>query len=99
MVKCFILTRPLAARAALCSNGSPSSAQHDAPRKAIRFATNRSSALFSRWNATGGDGGMLGRKGFKNEQWDLFCLDPAASSVPASQSLHREIAVAEKLSA
>jgi hypothetical protein len=36
------------------------------------------------------------QKGFKKEKWDLFCLDPSASSVPASASLQEEIALARR---
>ncbi len=37
------------------------------------------------------------QKGYKGEVWDLRCLDPARSATPASQSLVREIAMAERL--
>lgn len=33
--------------------------------------------------------------GFKGEIWDLFCLDPGASTVPAAQSLRAEMAFVE----
>lgn len=36
------------------------------------------------------------QKGYKQESWDLFCLDPATSTVPASTSLKAEIALAKK---
>lgn len=36
------------------------------------------------------------QKGFKREQWDLFCLDPDASSVAAAASLQEEIALARR---
>jgi hypothetical protein len=36
------------------------------------------------------------QKGFKSEEWDLFCLDPDASPMPASVSLKEEIALAER---
>jgi Fe-S-cluster containining protein len=34
------------------------------------------------------------QKGFENESWNLFCLDPRASSVAAAESLVEEIALA-----
>lgn len=33
------------------------------------------------------------QKGYKGEIWDLFCLDPRASTVPAAESLREEIAL------
>jgi Fe-S-cluster containining protein len=33
------------------------------------------------------------QKGYQGEIWDLACLDPASTSVPASQSLQRETAL------
>ncbi|HJQ81462.1 MAG TPA: DUF3109 family protein [Lacipirellulaceae bacterium] len=36
------------------------------------------------------------QKGFKNEKWDLFCLDPAASAVPGAESLKEELALAQR---
>ncbi len=33
--------------------------------------------------------------GYDNEEWDLFCLDPDASTKPAAESLREEIALAE----
>jgi hypothetical protein len=39
------------------------------------------------------------QKGFKKEKWELFCLDPTNSSVPAAQSLRSEIALAARLDA
>ena len=39
------------------------------------------------------------QKGYKNEPWDLPCLDPAASPVPASESLREEIELAARLDA
>lgn len=33
---------------------------------------------------------------FKGEQWDLFCLSPANSAIPAAKSLKEEIAFAKK---
>jgi hypothetical protein len=32
--------------------------------------------------------------GYKREKWDLFCLDPASTTVPAVESLQEEIALA-----
>jgi hypothetical protein len=37
------------------------------------------------------------QKGFKSETWNLFCLDPAASKIPATESLQYEIALAKRL--
>jgi hypothetical protein len=37
------------------------------------------------------------QRGFKKEKWDLFCLDPNASAVPAAESLRFEIALAKRL--
>jgi Protein of unknown function (DUF3109) len=36
------------------------------------------------------------QKGYKGEAWDLFCLDPASSSLPAAESLKEELAVAQR---
>jgi hypothetical protein len=36
------------------------------------------------------------QKGYENEKWDLFCLDPQATSKPAAESLQGEIRLAEK---
>jgi hypothetical protein len=33
--------------------------------------------------------------GYKKEKWDLFCLDPNNSTVPAADSLREEIALAQ----
>jgi hypothetical protein len=35
--------------------------------------------------------------GFKGEKWDLFCLAPGESTVPASKSLAEELALAKRL--
>jgi hypothetical protein len=35
------------------------------------------------------------QKGYKNEAWDLPCLDPASSGVPASASLRQELSLVE----
>ncbi len=37
------------------------------------------------------------QRGYENEDWDLFCLDPQVSSKPAAESLQEEIALAEHL--
>lgn len=37
------------------------------------------------------------QKGFKNEDWDLFCLDPQATTVPAAESLRVELGYIERL--
>lgn len=37
--------------------------------------------------------------GFEREEWDLFCLDPNASPVPASGSLRDEVALAARYTA
>jgi hypothetical protein len=36
------------------------------------------------------------QKGYKREKWDLFCLDPESTIVPAADSLAREIALAQR---
>jgi hypothetical protein len=36
------------------------------------------------------------QKGFKGEEWDLFCLDPAASPKRAAESLKEELALAQR---
>ena len=38
------------------------------------------------------------QKGYKSEKWDLFCLDPASTSVPAAESLQAELALAQRFS-
>jgi hypothetical protein len=38
------------------------------------------------------------QKGYNGEIWDLFCLDPKASSKPATVSLRDEIALAQRFS-
>jgi hypothetical protein len=35
--------------------------------------------------------------GYKGEKWDLFCLAPGESNVPAAQSLAQELALAQRL--
>jgi hypothetical protein len=37
--------------------------------------------------------------GYQDEEWDLFCLNPAASPVPAAESLRAEIALATRYTA
>jgi hypothetical protein len=39
------------------------------------------------------------QKDYKNEDWDLFCLDPEASPVSAAESLREEIALAARYTA
>jgi hypothetical protein len=36
--------------------------------------------------------------GVRGEEWDLFCLNPAQSSMPAAESLAAEVALVERLS-
>lgn len=36
------------------------------------------------------------QRGYKGEKWDLFCLDPQSTSVPAEKSLQAEIALAQR---
>jgi len=36
------------------------------------------------------------QRGYKGEKWDLFCLDPSSTSVPAAESLQAEIALAQR---
>jgi hypothetical protein len=38
------------------------------------------------------------QKGLKGEKWNLFCLDPKSTMVPAAESLQREIALAQRFS-
>jgi hypothetical protein len=37
--------------------------------------------------------------GYEDEEWDLFCLSPAHSTVPASESLREEIALGRRYDA
>ena len=37
------------------------------------------------------------QQGFKRERWDLFCLDPQNSPVPAAESLQEELALAKRI--
>jgi hypothetical protein len=39
------------------------------------------------------------QKGVEGEVWDLFCLDPAASPRPATQSLREELEMAQQVGA
>jgi hypothetical protein len=43
-----------------------------------------------------GDRWYVRQKGYKNEDWNLFCLDPEASPMPAAESLAEEIALAAR---
>ncbi len=36
------------------------------------------------------------QKGFKGEKWDLFCLDPQSTTIPAAESLKSELALAQR---
>ena len=36
------------------------------------------------------------QKGYRKEKWDLFCLDPHSTSIPAATSLREEIALARR---
>jgi hypothetical protein len=42
-------------------------------------------------------GWYVRQHGYKGEQWDLFCLAPGQSAVPAAESLREELALAERL--
>jgi hypothetical protein len=39
---------------------------------------------------------FIRQKGYQRERWDLFCLDPCNSAVPAEDSLRDEIALAQR---
>jgi hypothetical protein len=39
------------------------------------------------------------QKGFEGEEWDLFCLDPQSSPMPAAQSLQDEVGLAARYTA
>lgn len=44
-----------------------------------------------------GDGNWFVRQhGYKNEKWDLFCLDPQNSSRPAAETLRSELSLAQR---
>jgi Fe-S-cluster containining protein len=46
-----------------------------------------------------GDGDWYVRQwGYQNEKWDLFCLNPQATTKSPTETLKEEIALAEKLS-
>ncbi len=42
------------------------------------------------------DNWYVRQHGFKGEKWDLFCLNPLQSPVPAGESLRAEIALAQR---
>jgi hypothetical protein len=42
------------------------------------------------------DSWYVRQKGFRKERWALFCLDPAASTILATESLRHEMALADK---
>jgi hypothetical protein len=44
----------------------------------------------------GADEWYVRQKGYENEKWDPFCLDPHTISKPAAESLQREIRLAKK---
>jgi hypothetical protein len=39
------------------------------------------------------------QKGLNDEAWNLFCLDPKISAVPAAQSLREEVELAQHFEA
>ena len=39
------------------------------------------------------------QKGYEDEDWNLFCLDPASSPMPAAESLREEVALAARYDA
>jgi hypothetical protein len=43
----------------------------------------------------GRDQWYVRQRAYKGEIWDLFCLDPSVSAIPAAESLREEIALAE----
>ena len=43
------------------------------------------------------DNWYVRQHGYKGEQWDLFCLAPGFSQVPAAKSLKEELAFAERV--
>lgn len=45
------------------------------------------------------DNWYVRQHGYKGEQWDLFCLAPGFSRVPAAESLAEELALASRLTA
>ena len=44
----------------------------------------------------GRDAWYVRQKGYKGESWDLACLDPRSSAVPAASSLQQEIRLVEE---
>lgn len=52
-------------------------------------------ALFPLARTEAGDW-YVRQHGIQDEEWDLFCLDPKASPVPAAESLRDEIRLAER---
>jgi hypothetical protein len=40
---------------------------------------------------------FIRQKGFNGEEWNLRCLDPSSTNVPAAESLREEIAMAEQV--
>jgi hypothetical protein len=45
----------------------------------------------------GRDRWYIRQKGYKSEGWNLFCLDPQTSPMPAAASLTEELGLAEKI--
>src|SRR5262245_49350113 len=45
------------------------------------------------------DNWFVRQKGYKGEDWDLPCLDPASTTLPAAESLREEIAYARQYDA
>ena len=43
------------------------------------------------------DNWYVRQHGYKGEKWDLFCLAPSCSAVPAAESLAEELALAQRL--
>jgi Fe-S-cluster containining protein len=56
-------------------------------------------SLFPLTKDTRGEDWKVRQKGFDGEQWDLPCLDPDVSLIPATVSLEIEVALAQKVSA
>ncbi len=42
---------------------------------------------------------IVRQRGYDGEEWDLFCLDPKASSLPAAKSLKEEVKLAMRFDA
>jgi hypothetical protein len=51
-------------------------------------------ALFPLARTENGDW-YIRQKGVEGEEWDLFCLDPASTALPAAHSLREELRLAE----